>query len=77
MIASVMGMRDMLEIFFFKECLRAWVKSCDKFENMKLFEHPSYSTCPTLPKKHSHMNRFIYTYLTYMSVCARCLSVKS
>ena len=34
MIASVMGMQDMLEIFFFKECLRASVKSCDKFGNM-------------------------------------------
>ena len=34
MIVSVMGMQDMLEIFFFKECLRAWVKSCDKFGNM-------------------------------------------
>ena len=34
MIASVMGMQDMLEIFLFKECLRAWVKSCDKFGNM-------------------------------------------
>ena len=34
MIASVMGMQDMLEIFYFKECLRAWVKSCDKFGNM-------------------------------------------
>ena len=34
MIASVMGVQDMLEIFFFKECLRAWVKSCDKFVNM-------------------------------------------
>ena len=34
MIASVMSMQDMLEIFFFKECLRAWVKSCDKFGNM-------------------------------------------
>ena len=34
MIASVMGMQDMLEIFFFKECMRAWVKSCDKFGNM-------------------------------------------
>ena len=29
-----MGVQDMLEIFFFKECLRAWVKSCDKFVNM-------------------------------------------
>ena len=34
MIASVMGMQDMSEIFFFKECLRAWVMSCDKFGNM-------------------------------------------
>ena len=34
MVASVMSMQDMLEIFFFKECLRAWVKSCDKFGNM-------------------------------------------
>ena len=34
MIESVMGMQDMLEIFFFKACLRAWVKSCDKFGNM-------------------------------------------
>ena len=34
MIASLMSMQDMLEIFFFKECLRAWVKSCDKFGNM-------------------------------------------
>ena len=34
MIASVMSMQDMLQIFFFKECLRAWVKSCDKFGNM-------------------------------------------
>ena len=34
MIAGVMGMPDMFEIFFFKECLRAWVKSCDKFWNM-------------------------------------------
>ena len=34
MMASVMGMQDMLDIFFFKECLRAWVKSCDKFGNM-------------------------------------------
>ena len=34
MIASVMNMQDMLEIFFFKECLRVWVKSCDKFGNM-------------------------------------------
>ena len=24
----------MLEMFFFKERLRAWVKSCDKFGNM-------------------------------------------
>ena len=31
MIASVMNMQDMLEIFFFKECLRVWMKSCDKF----------------------------------------------
>ena len=29
-----MGMQDMLEIFVFKECMRAWVKSCDKFGNM-------------------------------------------
>ena len=29
-----MNMQDMLEIFFFKECLRVWVKSCDKFGNM-------------------------------------------
>ena len=34
MIARVMGMQDMLEMFFFKEYLRAWVKSCDKFGNM-------------------------------------------
>ena len=34
MIARVMGMQDMLEIFYFKECLRAWVKSFDKFGNM-------------------------------------------
>ena len=34
MIASVMNIQDMLEIFFFKECLRGWVKSCDKFGNM-------------------------------------------
>ena len=34
MIASVMKMQDMLEIFFFKEGLRVWVKSCDKFGNM-------------------------------------------
>ena len=34
MIGSVMGMQDMLEIFFFKACLRAWVKNCDKFGNM-------------------------------------------
>ena len=34
MITSVMNMQDMLEIFFFKECLRVWVKSCDKFGNM-------------------------------------------
>ena len=34
MIASVMGMQDMFEIFLFKECLRAWVKSCGKFGNM-------------------------------------------
>ena len=34
MIASVMNMQDMLDIFFFKECLRVWVKSCDKFGNM-------------------------------------------
>ena len=34
MIASLMTMQDMLEIFFFKECLRAWVKSCEKFGNM-------------------------------------------
>ena len=34
MIGSVMGMQDMLEIFFFKACLRTWVKSCDKFGNM-------------------------------------------
>ena len=34
MIASVMGLQDMLEIFFFKECPRAWVKSCDKLGNM-------------------------------------------
>ena len=24
----------MFEMFFFKECLGAWVKSCDKFRNM-------------------------------------------
>ena len=35
MIASLMTMQDMLEIFFFKVCLGAWVKSCDKFGNMK------------------------------------------
>ena len=29
-----MNMQDMLEIFFFKECLRVWVMSCDKFGNM-------------------------------------------
>ena len=34
MVASVTGVQDMLEIFFFKECLRAWVKSCDQFGNM-------------------------------------------
>ena len=34
MIGSVMNMQDMLEIFFFKEGLRVWVKSCDKFGNM-------------------------------------------
>ena len=34
MIASLMTMQDMFEMFFFKECLGAWVKSCDKFENM-------------------------------------------
>ena len=34
MISIVISMQDMLEIFFFKECLRAWVKSCDKFGNM-------------------------------------------
>ena len=34
MIVSVMGMQDMLEIFFFKECLRFWVKSREKFGNM-------------------------------------------
>ena len=34
MIGSVMDMQDMLEIFFFKACLRARVKSCDKFGNM-------------------------------------------
>ena len=34
MIACVMNMQDMLEIFFFKECLRVWVKSCGKFGNM-------------------------------------------
>ena len=34
MIGSVMGMQDMLEIFFFKACLRAWVKNNDKFGNM-------------------------------------------
>ena len=34
MIASVMNIQDMLEIFFFKKCLRGWVKSCDKFGNM-------------------------------------------
>ena len=33
-IASVMGMQNTLEIFFFKECLRAWVNSYDKFGNM-------------------------------------------
>ena len=34
MIGSVMVMQDMLEIFFFKACPSAWVKSCDKFGNM-------------------------------------------
>ena len=34
MITSVMNMQDMSEIFFFKERLRVWVKSCDKFGNM-------------------------------------------
>ena len=34
MIASLMTMQDMFEMFFFKECLGAWVKSCDKFGNM-------------------------------------------
>ena len=34
MITSVMNMQDMLEIFFFKECLRVWVKGCEKFGNM-------------------------------------------
>ena len=34
MITSVMNMQDMLEIFFFKECLMVLVKSCDKFGNM-------------------------------------------
>ena len=34
MIGSVMDMQDMLEIFLFKSCLRARVKSCDKFGNM-------------------------------------------
>ena len=34
MIGSVMDMQGMLEIFFFKACLRARVKSCDKFGNM-------------------------------------------
>ena len=34
MITSVMGMQDMLEIFFFEECPRAWVKSCDNLGNM-------------------------------------------
>ena len=33
-IAGVMSMQDMLKIVFFKEHLRAWVKSCDKFGNM-------------------------------------------
>ena len=33
-IASVMSMQDISEIYLFKECLRAWVKSCDKFANM-------------------------------------------
>ena len=33
-IGSVMGMQDMLEIFSFKACLMAWVKSCGKFGNM-------------------------------------------
>ena len=34
MIASVMSMQDMLEILFFKERLRALVRSCDKFGNL-------------------------------------------
>ena len=34
MALSVMGMQNTLEIFLFKECLKAWVKSCDKFGNM-------------------------------------------
>ena len=33
-IGSIMVMQDMVEIFFFKACPRAWVKSCDKFGNM-------------------------------------------
>ena len=33
-IGSVLGMQDMLEIFSFEACPRAWVKSCDKFEKM-------------------------------------------
>ena len=42
MIVSVMGVQDMFEIFFFKECLRTWVKSCDKFGNMNDFESTYY-----------------------------------
>ena len=34
MIASLMTMQDMFEMLFFKDCLGAWVKSCDKFGNM-------------------------------------------
>ena len=34
MFASLMTVQDMLEIFLFKECLGAWVKSCDKFGKM-------------------------------------------
>ena len=34
MITSVMNMQNMSEMFFFKECLRVWMKSCDKFGNM-------------------------------------------
>ena len=34
MIASLMTVQDMLDIFLFKGCLGAWVKSCDKVGKM-------------------------------------------